>query len=172
MPLGSASNDIGSLLVNIFTLLVSIFSFVMVIKSARRMRLEARVTYRAPLIAILTTTISTFLYIAITQATLNAVLASVMLLVGAFLGLLQGRASKLYYQGTNKMIKRNTLYLLIWGLAYVLTMLLSLTGSRVFQASGIMLLLFGFGLAFTSNFVLLLRQLSMRQPKPESAPGS
>jgi hypothetical protein len=61
--------------------------------------------------------------------------------------------------------KRSVGYLILWGLAYLVTMLLSQLGNAALHAVGILTMLFGVGTAVGSNLVLLVKQLTVK-PQP------
>ena len=152
-------------LAEIVNLLAALASLVLLLGAGRRLRREARATARAPLIAIASTLLITFFYFALAGTPVNEGAGTLLLVVGFVVGLFQGRASQLYYQERRLLIKRDTRYLLWWGIAYLVVALLPLLGSRILHAAGLLALLFSLGVVLGANLTLLLRQAIKRPPK-------
>jgi hypothetical protein len=136
-----------------------------VILTIRKMREEMYVPRSAPLIAILITGVAVLLYMVLTGTQLNPAVAVPVGVCGLILGLIEGRATQLYYRGPIVVGKRTVGYLVIWGIAYILTLLLAQLQVAAFYAAGMMVLIFGFGVALGDNLMLLARQGAVkRQP--------
>ena len=148
-------------------------SFVLMIFSIRGMRKESRSTLLTPITGIISATVITFVFILIAGVPINWLLAIPILGFGFFLGLLEGMFTRVYYRGNLLMTKRSAIYFVLWGLAYLLTLLLAQTKSSVWTAGGILAMILGLGIAYGSNLNLFFRQTLMRPtPGSISAPTS
>lgn len=147
-----------------------VFSMIMLLASITKMRQEMYVPLSAPVIAIAVTGLAAGIYIALTGAQVNWALAGLVLAAGAVIGLIEGRVTRLYYRGPIIFGKRSTAYLVIWGLAYLLTLLLSQIGSALMQAVSVLVLAFGLGMALGDNVTLLIRQATLKRPAGGTAP--
>jgi hypothetical protein len=150
------------------TLIAGAFSTLMLILSIRKMRQETRLSRLAPIVAMGTTLLTTAVYLVINGAPVNGLLAGLLLVLGFAIGLGEGQMTRLYYRGKTLIGKRSVGYLILWGLAYLATMLLAQLGNAALHAVGILTMLFGLGTAMASNLVLLLKQMSAR-PAPAVA---
>ncbi len=148
------------------------FAAIMLLLSIRKMSEEVYVPKIAPLITIAVTALAVFAYIALTRTPINWTLAGALAAGGFVLGGLEGQMTRLAYRGPIIVGKRSVGYLVFWGLAYVLTMLLTATGDSALHAVGVMTLMFGLGITVGDNTVLLWRQLFLkRPPAPASLPA-
>ncbi len=151
----------------IITLLAGAFSFFMLVITIWMMRRETRVSRLAPFIAVGTTLLGTFLYVVITRAPVNSILAWGFVGFGFLIGLLQGQSTRLYYRGRTIFGKRSTAYLVLWGLAYLVSLALAHVGNAALYAIGILGMMFGLGTTVGANLNLFVRQLVLR-PQPAS----
>jgi hypothetical protein len=157
----------------IITLVAGTFSIVMLIITIWMMRREMRVSRLAPFIAIGTTLVSTFFYMLITNAPVNSILAWGFIGFGFLIGLLQGQATKIYYRGKAIFGKRSTACLVLWGLAYLVSLALAQLGNAALYAFGILGMMFGLGTAVGANLNLFVRQTFLRpQTAPPAQPSS
>jgi hypothetical protein len=147
------------------------FSALMLIITIWMLRRETRISRLAPLIAIGATLLSTILYLLITQAPVNSILALGFVGFGFLIGLLQGQSTKIYFSGKAIFGKRSTAYLVLWGLAYLVTLALSHLGNAALYAFGILGMMFGLGTTVGANLNLFVRQLFLR-PRPAPAASS
>ncbi len=160
-----------NLITQIITLLAGAFSLVMLALTIRKMRQETRLSKLAPLVAMGTTLLTTAVYLVITGAPVNGLLAVLLLILGLAIGLGEGRMTQLYYRGPTLMGKRSVGYLILWGLSYLLTTLLAQSGSAAPHAGGILTMMLGLGAAIGSNLLLLVRQFTLRPQAPPPYPG-
>lgn len=159
-----------NLIAQIITLAASAFSLLVLLVTIWQMRKESRVSKLAPLIAIATTLLTTLVYVFITGASVNWITASVLLALGFLIGLGQGRATRVYYRGAQVVAKRSIGYLILWMLAYLVTIGLAQWGSGLLHAVGILGMIFGTGAAMGANLVLFIRRNALRPPS--AAPWS
>ncbi len=140
------------------------FALLMILLSIRKMGEEVYIPKIAPLIVIGVTALATFAYVTLTRTPINWTIAALLIAGGFCLGALEGQMTRLYYRGPIIVGKRSVGYLIFWGLAYVLTMVLTETGNATLHAAGVLTLMFGFGIAVGDNTTLLFRQLFLKRP--------
>ncbi len=149
--------------------------FVLLIVSLRGMRKESRTSLISPIAGIFSAFILTTTFIIIAGVPLNWLVAILLLGVGFFIGLLEGVFTRIYYRGDLLFAKRSALYFVLWGLAYLMTLLLAQTGSATLTAGGILAMVLSLGIAFGSNLNLLFRQTVMRpaiaMPTTDASPS-
>jgi len=151
------------------TYLSAIVSLVLLVLTVRKLLKETPASKLAPMVSIVATIFTTALYAVITGTTVNWALAVVLFVLGLFMGFGEGRLTRLYYRGDALLVKRSVGFLMLWGLAYLLTMALDQLGNAALHAVGILVLVFGVGTSVGSNLVLLFRQLRAR-PAPAGVP--
>jgi membrane protein CcdC involved in cytochrome C biogenesis len=155
------------------TLGAGVFSAVVLIITIWMMRRERRVSRLAPFIAIGTTLLSTFFYMLITNAPVNSILVWGFIGFGFLIGLLQGQSTKIYYRGKAIFGKRSTAYLVLWGLAYLVSLALAQLGNAALYAFAILGMMFGLGITVGASLNLFVRQTFLRpQTAPPAQPSS
>lgn len=148
------------------------FGFVMLLLSINKMRKEMYTPRWAPLILIAVTVLTVLLYVWLTAASVNWLLAAVLLGVGLVIGLGQGQMTRLYYRGPLIFGKRTKGYLLFWGVAYFASLLLTQSGIAAAHALGVLGMMLALGVAVGDNLNILARQARLRPPPtalPETA---
>jgi len=145
------------------------FAILMLLLTVRKMGEEVYVPKIAPLIVIGVTTLAAFAYATLTRTQINWLVAALLIVGGFLIGGMEGQMTRLRYRGPIIVGKRSVGYLIFWGLAYVLTNVLSATGNGTLHAAGMMTLMFGLGIAVGDNTTLLARQLFLKRP-PTPAP--
>ena len=130
---------------------------------------ETRLSKLAPVLAIATPLLTTRAYLFLTSASVNWLTAIILMVIGFLLGLAQGQTTRLYCRGRVIYGKRSAGYLVLWRLAYVLTIVLAQTGSGLFHAIGILTMTFGVGTAVGANLIHLFKQLTLK-PMPMMPP--
>jgi hypothetical protein len=146
----------------IITLLACLVTFGLFLFAVWQTRRETRLTLPAPLIAIGMTALTTLLYVWLSGATVNTITAGVLLIPGLLIGSLEGQAARVYYRGNTIVGKRRVASLVLWGLAYLVTVLLAQFGSALLHAIGILGMVFGVGVSVGSNTILFIRHLTLR----------
>ena len=152
-----------SIVFRLITLVSGVASAWTLVKTIRKMREETRMSRLTPIVAIGATLLTTLLYLFLTAAAVNWLLVLPLLAVGFLLGLAEGQFTRLYYRSATLVGKRSVGYLVLWGLAYLLTLALAQWGNAGLQAVGVLTMLFGLGMAVGSNYVLLRKQNRLRQ---------
>jgi hypothetical protein len=149
------------------------FGFFMLLLSIRKMRQEMYTPKWAPLILIAVTALTVALYVWLTAAPVNPVLALPLFAIGLVIGAGQGQMTRLYYRGPLVFGKRTTGYLLFWALAYVASLLLTQSGIAAAHALGVLGMMLALGVAVGDNLNLLFRSTRLRRPPvgmPEPSP--
>lgn len=137
-------------------------SLIILAQTIRKLLEETPISILMPIVSIGATAFITLLYLFFTGAPINWLLAAPLLIVGTLIGLGEGQLTRLYYRGSAVMGKRSAGYLILWGLAYLFTLALAQFGSAALHAVGVLTMLFGVGIAFGSNVVLLLKRVRVK----------
>jgi hypothetical protein len=156
----------------VVTLGAGVFSMIMLLATIRKMGQEIHVPVSAPIVAAAVTALAVWVYLALTGAQVNWTVAGLVMGAGMLIGLVEGQLTRIYYRGPIIFGKRSAWYLAAWGLAYLLTLALSQIGSETLQAAGVMVLLFGLGMALGDNANLLIRQALLKRPTSTAAAAS
>lgn len=138
-------------------LVSAVFTVAALLFSIYKLRQESAFSRIPPLLGIVITAVITALYILLSGVQVNYLVGGGLVLVGLFLGLLQGRASQVYVREERIRVKRGTGSLVLWGVTYFVSLALSLTTNPLLAAGGVLALLFGLGAAVGTNLNLLLR---------------
>jgi hypothetical protein len=152
----------ATLLFTLITLVAGGFGMVMLVIMLRQMRKETRLTVFTPILALAGTILTTLLYLLISRSPLNLALAAGIVCVGLIIGLLEGLATRIYVQGNQVVGKRSGIYLVLWGLAYLVTIGFAQMNNAGLHAFGLMGLAFGLGMSLGSNLNLFFRRLFFR----------
>lgn len=152
-----------------FAALMTLVSIVLLVWAIRTMRRPRRLRWFAPVLGLVGSLGGSALYLALMQPPVNPRLALPLLTVGLVLGFLQGWQTKLYWQDDALMARRTSLYLVLWGLAYLATLGLAQFQNAAFHAVGVLTMLLTVGIALGSNVNLSVQHLWMRArgaPRP------
>lgn len=140
-----------------FALLAGLVSLVLLFFSVRAMRRERPLSRWRPLISALVVAVVTAGYIVITGAQLNLFMAVGVLFAGLLFGLLEGLFTRVYARGSQVMGRQSGLYVVVWGLAYIATLVLGQLRSGTLHAGGVLAMLLGLGVALSSSIMLVLK---------------
>ena len=157
------------IVLRIITLVAGVISLVMIFFSVRSMRKERPMSKVRPLVSAGILIVVTIGYLLITHAQVNLVVALVLVALGLLIGWGEGRLTKLYFRGNQVVGKQSGFYLILWGVAYVLTLLLGQTGIAALHAGGILAMLLGISVALASGLTLFMRIGSLK-PQMASMP--
>lgn len=108
-------------------------------------------------------------FIAISGAKLNQLIAIPLFIFGALFGVIRGFTVKLYYRDDRVVGKYSLLSLLGWGGSYVLAILLNSFDSVLMASLGLAPLWLATGTQVFLNATLFLRRLFMRAPRTQAA---
>jgi hypothetical protein len=161
---------VSDTLLRIITIGASVLSLVMIALAVRSMRRERPMSRLRPLLSAGIVALVTAGYLFITRSQVNLLTVAAVVVVGLLIGWAEGRLTRVYYKGNQVVGKQTGFYLIVWGLAYVLTLLLSQTNIAALHAGGIMAMMFGAGVALGSALTLLVRLGSVK-PQPQAAPA-
>lgn len=154
---------------SLITLVAGLLSLGLLALNVWQLGRDTRASLLAPLLGVASPLLTTLLYLWITGAPFNLLSGAVLFALGALVGLWQGQATRLYMRGPIVFVHRGVAYLILWGLALLLTILLGQTGSAALHAGGILATLFGVGAALGVNLVLAFKQITYRPPPPTAA---
>lgn len=152
----------------VITVASGFVSIVMLMKTIQDARKEKALTALMPIVSIGATIAITLVYVYLTAAPIDWLLGLPLFLFGLFIGRGQGAMTQVYYRGPRVLSKANVRYLVYWGAAYIVTLLLGQFGSAALHAIGILTMLFSLGVAIGSNLILLTKRLTV---KPEPVPA-
>jgi hypothetical protein len=156
-----------------FATVMTLVSIVLLVWAIRTMRQPRRLRWFAPVLGLVGSLGGSALYMALMQPPVNPRLAVPLLAVGVVLGFLQGWQTKLYWQSEALMARRTSLYLVLWGLAYLATLGLAQLQNAAFHAVGILTMLLTVGIALGSNVNLSVQHLGCGpggRPGPDNLP--
>lgn len=142
------------------------FAFFLLLLSIRKMRQEMYVPRWAPILLIIVTTFTVFLYVWLTSASVNWLLGFALMGIGLVIGAGQGQMTRLYYRGPLIFGKRTTGYLVFWGIAYLASLLLTQSGIAAAHALGVLGMMLALGVAVGDNLSILFRQSRLKRPDP------
>ena len=141
----------------IVALASSVLSVVVLVLTIRKLGQESRYSKLPPLIGMVVMALVTALYIWLSAVQFNYLVGLGLLVVGFLIGLLQGRSSKVYLRDEKVMVKRSIAAMILWGVAYLLSLALTLTQHPLLAAGGVLAMLFGLGTTLGTNLNLLAR---------------
>jgi hypothetical protein len=154
----------------VITILASIFGLVMIAFSVRAMRRERPMSRVRPLVSAGILAVVTIGYLFITRTQVNLWTALALIALGLLIGWGEGRLTRIYYKGNRVVGKQSGFYLILWGLAYVLTLLVAQTNIPALHAGGILAMMLGMGVALASGLTLFMRIGNLR-PQPAPTPA-
>jgi hypothetical protein len=154
----------------IVTIVAGILSLLVLFFSVRAMRRERPMSRFRPLVSAVIIAIVTVGYLLITRAQVNLWTASVVIALGLAIGWGEGRLTRIYYKGNQVVGRQSGFYLILWGVAYLLTLLLAQSNIAALHAGGILAMMLGTGVALASGFTLFKR-ISSLKPQIVSTPA-
>ena len=133
-------------------------------------RKERRINVFSPLWSAVLSLVMLPVFILLSGARLNLLLAIPILALGLLVGFLRGLTTRLTYKKDGQVVGRNSqLFLLGWGGSLVVAQLLNLFGSAFLASVGLMPLFLSTGTQVGMNGNVFLRRLMMRPPPPVSS---
>ncbi len=146
--------------------LSAVFTVAMTILMLFTFRKERRVGLFAPLLSAVLSLVMLPVFILLSGARLNPLLAIPLFAFGLLIGFLRGLTTRLYYKGGQVVGRNSMLFLLGWGGSLVIAQLLNLLGSALLASVGLMPLFLSTGTQVGMNANIFLRRLMMRPPPP------
>jgi hypothetical protein len=146
--------------------LSTLFTIAMAVLMLFTFRKERRITLLAPLLSITISLVMLPLFMLISGARLNLLLALPVLALGLALGFLWEFTMRLYYKDGKVMGRHSLLFLLGWAGSWALSQFLSLFGSALLNSLGLIPVFFSTGTQVGLNGNLFLRLLMMPPPPP------
>jgi hypothetical protein len=149
-------------------LLGALFTGAMTILMLFTFRKERRINTFSPFFSTAFSVATLPIFMLLSGARLNLLLAFPIMAFGLLVGFLRGQAMRLYYKGSQVMGRESLLFLLGWGGSLALSQLLNLFGSALLASVGLLPLFLSTGTQVGINANLFLRRLVM-QPPPAAA---
>jgi hypothetical protein len=150
-------------------LLGAVFTVAMTVFMLFTFRKERRITTFSPFLSMVLSVATLPIFMLLSGARLNLLLAFPIVAFGLLVGFLRGRATLLYYKEGQVMGRHSLFFLLGWGGSLALGTLLNLSGSALLASIGLLPLFLNTGTQVGINANIFLRRLVM-QPSQEAAP--
>ena len=146
--------------------LSAVFTLAMTVLMLFTFRKERRISTFSPLWSAVLSLVMLPVFILLSGARLNLLLAIPILALGLLAGFLRGLTTRLTYKDGQVVGRNSRLFLLGWGGSLVLAQLLNLFGSALLASVGLMPLFLSTGTQVGMNGNVFLRRLMMQPPPP------
>ena len=146
--------------------LSAVFTLAMTVLMLFTFRKERRINVFSPLWSAALSLVMLPVFILLSGARLNLLLAIPILALGLLVGFLRGLTTRLTYKGGQIVGRNSRLFLLGWGGSLVLAQLLNLFGSAFLASVGLMPVFLSTGTQVGMNGNVFLRRLMMQPPPP------
>jgi len=143
-----------------------VFTMAMTVLMLFTFRKERRISTFSPLWSAVLSLVMLPVFILLSGARLNLLLAIPILALGLLAGFLRGLTTRLTYKDGQVVGRNSRLFLLGWGGSLVLAQLLNLFGSALLASVGLMPLFLSTGTQVGMNGNVFLRRLMMQPPPP------
>jgi len=143
-----------------------VFTLAMTVLMLFTFRQERRINTFSPFLSAVLSLVMLPVFVLLSGARLNLLLAIPILALGLLLGFLRGLATRLYYKDGQVMGRNSRLFLLGWGGSLVLAQLLNIFGSAFLASIGLVPVFLSTGTQVGMNGNVFLRRLMMRPPPP------
>jgi hypothetical protein len=144
----------------------ALFTLAMTVLMLFIFRKERRINAFSPFLSAVLSLVLLPIFVLLSGARLNLLLAVPILALGLLIGSLRGLTTQLYYQDGQVVGRDSRLTLLGWGGSLVLAQLLNLFGSAFLASLGLIPLLLSTGTQVGMNGNVFLRRLMMPPPPP------
>ena len=144
----------------------AVFTVAMTVLMLFTFRKERRISTFSPLWSAVLSLVMLPVFILLSGARLNLLLAIPILALGLLAGFLRGLTTRLTYKDGQVVGRNSRLFLLGWGGSLVLAQLLNLFGSALLASVGLMPLFLSTGTQVGMNGNVFLRRLMMQPPLP------
>ncbi|MBN1249393.1 MAG: hypothetical protein JXC32_17160 [Anaerolineae bacterium] len=148
-------------------LLSTALSIALVIVMLLTFRRERRIGALSLLLSGALSLIMLPVFVLLSGARLNLLVAVPLLLLGMLIGSLRGFTTRLSWRGDHIVARHSVWFLVGWAISLILAQLLVLIGSALAAAVGLMPLCLSTGTQVAIAGNLLLRRLLMRPPSPQ-----
>ena len=153
-------------ILRLIAFLGAVFTVAMTVLMLFTFRKERRISTFSPLWSAVLSLVMLPVFILLSGARLNLLLAIPILALGLLAGFLRGLTTRLTYKDGQVVGRNSRLFLLGWGGSLVLAQLLNLFGSALLASVGLMPLFLSTGTQVGMNGNVFLRRLMMRPPPP------
>ncbi len=143
-----------------------VFTVAMTVLMLFTFRKERRINTFSPLWSAVLSLVMLPVFILLSGARLNLLLAIPILALGLLIGFLRGLTTRLYYKDGQVVGRNSQLFLLGWGGSLVLAQSLNMFGSAFLASVGLMPVFLSTGTQVGMNANIFLRRLMMRPPLP------
>lgn len=147
----------------------AVFTVAMTVLMLFTFRKERRISTFSPLWSAVLSLVMLPVFILLSGARLNLLLAIPILTLGLLAGFLRGLTTRLTYKDGQVVGRNSRLFLLGWGGSLVLAQLLNLFGSALLASVGLVPLFLSTGTQVGMNGNVFLRRLMMQPPPPVSS---
>jgi hypothetical protein len=154
---------------HIISILGMLFTLAMTVLTLLRSRQEKRTSVLGPLFSILISLAILPVFILLSGARLNLLIAIPILVVGLLVGFLRGLTIRLYYKNGQVVGKNSLLFLLGWGGSLALAQIFNILGSALLASIGLIPVFLSTGTHVGMDANVLLRRL-MIKPSPPVPP--
>ena len=144
----------------------AVFTVAMTVLMLFTFRKERRINAFSPFLSAVLSLVMLPVFILMSGARLNLLLAIPILALGLVVGLLRGLTTRLTYKDGQVVGRNSQLFLLGWGGSLVVAQLLNLFGSALLASIGLMPVFLSTGTQVGMNGNVFLRRLMMRPPPP------
>ena len=144
----------------------AVFTVAMTVLMLFTFRQERRINIFSPFLSAVLSLVMLLVFIFLSGARLNLLLAIPILALGLLVGFLRGLTTRLTYKDGQVMGRNSLLFLLGWGGSLVLAQLLNLFSSAFLASVGLVPVFLSTGTQVGMNGNVFLRRLMMRPPPP------
>lgn len=146
-------------------LLATLFTIAMTLFMLFTFRKERRIGTVSPFVAMVLSLAMLPVFMLLSGARLNPLLALPIMAIGLLVGFLWGQTKRLYYRDRQVMGRTSLFFLLAWGGSLALGQGLNLLGSALLASVALLPLLLSSGTQVGINANLFLRRLVMEPPQ-------
>jgi hypothetical protein len=144
----------------------AVFTAAMTVLMLFTFRKERPISTFSPFLSAVLSLVMLPVFILLSGARLNLLLAIPILALGLVVGFLRGLTTRLTYKDGQVVGRNSRLFLLGWGGSLVLAQLLNLFGSALLASVGLVPMFLSTGTQVGMNGNVFLRRLMMRSPPP------
>lgn len=151
---------------HIISILGVLFTLAMTVLTLFRSRQERRISVLGSLFSILISLATLPVFILLSGARLNLLIAIPILIVGLLVGFLRGLTIRLYYKNGQVVGKNSLLFLLGWGGSLALAQVFNILGSALLASIGLIPVFLSTGTHVGMDANVLFRRLMIKPSPP------